>query len=294
MKKILITGADSYVGVSFEKWIQQTQEFGKYQIDTLDIKNSTWEDFDFFPYDVVFHVAGIAHVDIHKVSEKGKQLYYQVNRDLAIAVAEKYKEDRKTKSSQFIYMSSLIVYGKEKTIHKNTKPVPSNFYGDSKLQAEIGLQALDGNNFHVAIIRPPIIYGPGSKGNYPLLAKIAQKTPIFPDIKNKRSMLFIDNLAEYVRQLIDSQRGGVFFPQNKEYVRTSCMVKEIAKAHGKKIYLFSWANGLIKLLGYFPGSIGKMGNKAFGDLVCDKELNCEFTVPIDFVQSIQETELFLG
>lgn len=239
MKKILITGANSYIGTSFKKWMTQFQD--EYQIDTLSVRGDAWREHDFSRYDTVFHVAGIAHADVSKVSEETKQLYYAVNRDLAIETAKKYKQDLSGKNGQFIYMSSIIIYGEETNINKkrvitpDTKPNPSNFYGDSKLQAEIGLQPLDDDTFHVAILRPPMIYGPGSKGNYQQLVKLANKLPVFPDVKNERSMLHIDKLSEFVKERIDAQDSGVFFPQNDQYVRTSHMVRDIAQENGKNL-----------------------------------------------------------
>lgn len=274
MKKILITGANSYIGTSFKKWMTPFQD--EYQIDTLSVRGDAWREHDFSGYDTVFHVAGIAHADVSKVSEETKQLYYAVNRDLAIETAKKYKQDLSGKKGQFIYMSSIIIYGEETNINKkriitlDTKPNPSNFYGDSKLQAEIGLQPLDDDTFHIAILRPPMIYGPGSKGNYQQLVKLANKLPIFPDVKNERSMLHIDKLSEFVKERIDAQDSGVFFPQNDQYVRTSHMVRDIAQENGKKIYLFSYMNWAIRLLGYVPGKIGRLTNKAFGNLVYEK------------------------
>ncbi|MBM7709060.1 NAD-dependent epimerase/dehydratase family protein [Enterococcus lemanii] len=273
MKKILITGANSFIGTSFESYMKQ---FGsEYQIDTLNMREPSWIEYDFSEYDMVFHVAGIAHADVSKVSEDTKKLYYQVNRDLAIETANKYKESRADKKSQFIYMSSIIIYGEETNIHKKriitpaTLPSPSNFYGDSKLQAEKGLLPLESEAFKIAIIRPPMIYGEGSKGNYQQLVKLAKKLPVFPDIKNERSMLHINRLSQFIKELIDLQDGGIYFPQDPEYVRTSRMVKKIAEDNGKKIHLFSSLNWAVYLMGYIPGKFGKLVNKAFGNLVYD-------------------------
>lgn len=271
MKRILITGANSYIGTSFEKWMQQ---FGdNFQIDTVDMHGEQWKEKDFSQYDSVFHVAGIAHADVSKVSEETKQLYYKVNCDLAVETAEKYKNDLNGKNGQFIYMSSIIIYGEETNINKKrvitpeTQPSPSNFYGDSKLKAEKKLTPLKSDTFRIAIIRPPMIYGEGSKGNYQQLVKIAQKLPVFPNIENERSMLSIDHLCDFIKNRIEFPESGIFFPQDPQYVRTSFMVKEIAASNGKKVKLFSGLNWLIYLLGYFPGKIGKLVNKAFGNLV---------------------------
>lgn len=69
---------------------------------------------------------------------------------------------------------------KEKMITSSTEPNPRNFYGDSKWQADKKIRAMADVNFKVVVLRPPMIYGKGCKGNYPLLAKLATKLPVFP------------------------------------------------------------------------------------------------------------------
>lgn len=265
MKNILITGASSYIGTSFEKWI--TQWYDKYSVDTVDVRDDSWKNKDFSPYDVVFHVAGIAHVSS---DPKMEDLYYRVNRDLAIEAATKAKAEG---VKQLIFMSSIIVYGDsssaKRVIYRNTVPTPSNFYGNSKLQAEEGIRPLESNSFKVVILRPPMIYGRGSKGNYPKLAQLATKLPIFPDIDNERSMLHIDNLCEFIKAMIDNEESGIFFPQNKEYVKTSEMVRLIAEAHGKRVRLVKGFNGVLRLFGLKVGLV----NKVFGNLVYEQNMS---------------------
>lgn len=245
MMKILITGANSYIGTNVEKWLLQWSE--NYSVDTVDMVDGTWKEKDFSKFDVVFHVAGIAHVSTDPNMEN---LYYKVNRDLTIETAKKAKLEG---VKQFIFMSSIIVYGDsscinhKRVIDKNTVPEPSNFYGRSKLQAEEGIIPLMDDNFNVVVIRPPMIFGKGSKGNYPKLAKMAQKLPIFPNIKNERSMLHIDNLCEFIRLMTVNEERGMFYPQNSEYVSTSELVKFVAEAHGKKIILTRVFNGPLSL-----------------------------------------------
>lgn len=269
MKKVLITGANSYIGTSFEKYMKQ---FEGYQIDTMDMIDGTWRQNDFSGYDTVFHVAGIAHSETGKISEERKQIYYKVNTDLTIETAKKAKSDG---VKQFIFMSSAIVYGdsakigKKKVIDCNTPVSPANFYGDSKVKAEEGLRPLSDGAFRVVILRPPMIYGKGSKGNYPILSKFAQKYPVFPKIKNERSMLYIDNLAEFVKLMIDNEEEGTFFPQNAEYTSTSEMVREIAQVHGKKVRLVRGTTLPLKVLSHLTGLV----NKAFGNLCYEKSLS---------------------
>lgn len=213
MKRVLITGANSFVGTSVEQWLGHWP--GEYEIETVDTIDGKWKDADFSRFDVVFHVAGIAHVD---PKPEMAPLYYRVNRDLTLEIARHAKA---CGVRQFIFMSSMIVYRTSKSlkgtvIGPHTHPKPNDFYGDSKLQAEIGLKALCSDGFRIAILRPCMIYGPGGKGNFQRLARLAKRLPVFPAWHNKRSMLYIDNLSEFVRQTIDRSLCGIFHLQNKE------------------------------------------------------------------------------
>jgi len=265
VKKILITGINSYVGNSLTKWLENDPE--RYLVDRISLRDDGWKEKDFSIYDVIVHVAGIAHVSR---DPKMEEIYYKVNRDLTIETAKKAKSEG---VKQFIFLSSIIVYGENISnkgiITKDTIPEPSNFYGNSKLQAEKGIEPLCDSDFHVAILRPPMIYGKNSKGNYPKLAKAAQKLPIFPDMDNQRSMLHIDNLSEFIKLIIDNQEDGLFFPQNQEYVNTSEMVKMIAKVHGKKIKLTKIFNPILNLMRNKVGII----NKVFGNLVYEQNMS---------------------
>lgn len=265
MKRILITGANSYIGTSLEKWLGKYPE--KYTINCIDMRGELWREQDFSEYDVVFHVAGIAHVSS---DPKMEDLYYKVNRDLTIETAKKAKYEG---VKQFIFMSSIIVYGEssssKRVIGRNTVPTPSNFYGDSKLKAEEGIRPLASDQFKIVTLRPPMIYGKGSKGNYPKLAKVAQKLPIFPNIDNERSMLHIDNLCEFIRLVIDNEESELFFPQNSEYVKTSEMVRIVAEAHGKKIKLINLFNPILKIM----SNKVEIVNKVFGNLVYEKSMS---------------------
>ena len=267
MKKILITGANSYIGISFENHLKKWN--ARYQVDTVDMMGESWKEKSFSGYDAVYHVAGIAHSDNGKISPEKAALYYQVNTHLAIETAKKAKTEG---VRQFIYMSSAIVYGnsapvgKQKVITRDTQPAPANSYGDSKLQAELSLILMQDENFRVVILRPPMVYGKGSKGNYPVLSKLAQKLPFFPVVKNQRSMIYIENLVEFVRLMIDNEEQGIFWPQNEEYSNTTELVSMIAAAHGRKILLIPGLSWALKILSYVTGLV----NKAFGSLAYEK------------------------
>lgn len=271
MKKILITGANSYIGISFENYIKENY-CSDYTVDTVDMIDGTWREKDFSSYDCVYHVAGIAHSDNGKISAEKEKLYRSVNTDLTVETAKKAKADG---VKQFIFMSSAIVYGdsapmgKQKMITKDTPVNPANCYGDSKVQAENGIRSLNDDNFKVVILRPPMIYGKGSKGNYPTLSRLAQKLPVFPKVSNCRSMLYIDNLCEFVRLMIKNEEQGIFCPQNAEYSNTSELVHVIAEAHGKRIHLTKVMNWALPVARLGTGLV----DKAFGNLAYDTELS---------------------
>lgn len=274
-KQVLITGAGSYIGESFAAYAREHYPVN-FVIDTVDMRDPGWRSRDFSGYDVVFHVAGIAHADVGKVSEAEKEKYYAVNRDLAVETAEKAKAEG---VRQFVFMSSMIIYGdsapygKEKVIGGTTVPAPANFYGDSKWQADKGVRGLATESFRVAVLRPPMIYGEGSKGNYPLLAKLAKRLPVFPDVENQRSMLYVGNLCEFLCKLMLSGEGGVYFPQNGEYTRTSEMVGMIAGAAGKRIWVTRLLRPAVVLGSRVPGKVSGLVNKAFGNAVYSQELS---------------------
>ena len=294
MKRVLITGAGSYIGTSFENWVRERYP-GEFNVDTVDMVDGSWRGKCFSGYDAVFHVAGIAHADVGRVSEERKALYYKVNRDLAIETARKARAEG---VKQFIFMSSMIIYGesaglgKRKVITRETKPHPANFYGDSKWQADKGVRKLASEAFHVAVLRPPMIYGKGSKGNYPLLAKLAKKLPVFPDIENARSMLYIGNLCEFLCRLMQSGKGGIYFPQNAEYVKTSEMVRLIAEVSGHKIWVTKALNPAVWAVGMMPGKMGRLIGKAFGSGGYDASLSSDIweCLPYDLKASIRMTE----
>ena len=271
MKKILITGANSYIGTSFEKFIKENYP-DEYLVDTVDMIDGSWREKSFEGYDSVFHVAGIAHSDSGKISDDDAKRYYAVNTDLAIETARKAKEEG---AKQFIFMSSAIVYGnsapigKRKMITKDTPVSPANCYGESKVQAEKGILPLANETFSVVVLRPPMIYGQGSKGNYPLLSKLALKAPLFPYVKNERSMLYVENLCEFVRLMVKNCESGIFWPQNAEYSNTSELVQMIASVHGKKIRLVKGFGWCLKVMGCFTALV----NKAFGNLTYDQEMS---------------------
>lgn len=298
-KKVLITGAGSYIGEAFQTYV--TEHYPALKVDAVDMIDGSWREKNFSSYDIIYHVAGIAHADVGNVDEATKAKYYAVNTDLAVEVCEKAKAEG---VKNFVFMSSMIVYGdsapygKSKVVDEHTVPFAANFYGDSKLQADAAVRELADDSFHVFVLRPPMIYGKGSKGNYPTLAKFAKKLPVFPNVDNERSMLHIDNLCEFLCQIMMvkevKENAIVLIPQNGEWTKTSEMVKEIGEVTGKKVRLIG---GIMKpavlLGGKVPGKIGGLVNKAFGNSTYAHEMSIYEGIvyqTTSLKESIQKTE----
>ena len=277
LKRVLITGANSYVGTNVENWLMREPD--KYYVETLDMKDPNWKNFDFSRFDVVFHVAGIAHVSTKKSM---KDLYFKVNRDLTIETATKAKESG---VKQFIFMSSMIVYSsKETRITLETKPNPDNFYGLSKLQAEGGIEPLHSKDFKVCILRPPMIYGSESKGNFLKLLQLSNMTFLFPKYINTRSALYIVNLCMYIKSYIDLSSFGVHHPKNYFDYSTYEVVKVSRELKGKKTWLTRFFNPFIWVLVRISGVFNKM----FGNFYYDFDNELEFK-RVEFETSMKDT-----
>lgn len=257
MGQILITGETSYIGNELRKYLE-----GKYQVTMLSVHGKEWESLDFRKFNIVIHCAALVHRKERK-SQAGE--YKEINCNLTKKLAEKSKKEG---VGQFIFFSTMSVYGiSTGSIGRGTKPNPKSLYGISKLQAEQELLALKSETFRVCIVRPPMIYGKGAKGNYKKLETLIVRIPVFPVIKNKRSMLYIGNLCKFVQRLIEEKADGIFHPQNKEYLSTTRLVKWIAYVHGKKIRFFH----LPRWCGYFFIKT-RIGQKLFGDLVYKEDM----------------------
>ena len=152
-KKVLVTGAGSYIGESFVKYCRE--HYPNIETDVLDMRGDDWRKHDFSGYDSVFHVAGIAHADAGHASKEEQENYYRVNTDLAIAAAKKASD---AGVGQFVFMSSMIIYGSQECIDEHTLPQPANFYGNSKWLADKGLRNCAKIILHISgIITVPFV-----------------------------------------------------------------------------------------------------------------------------------------
>lgn len=281
MKKILVTGTNSFIGSRF---VQMNREFEYgFITDQISLRNDSWSSKPFQDYDTIIHVAALVH-------QSGKNTDYdaydKINYQLTIELATKAKDGG---VKQFIFLSTMSVYGLNTGHITDSTPLkPTTLYGQSKLKAEEALRALDSEDFKVTIIRPPMVYGPNCKGNFNTLNKIANISPVFPKLQNARSAIYIDNLSELLKVVIDDEIEGTLLPQNNEYLNTSKTVSELAKASSKKIYLSRLAGLGTNLFMSIPTI-----QKAFGSLTYDPSLvggpnHLQYNV-VDFESSILQS-----
>lgn len=280
-KRILITGENSYIGKSLQEYVDK-EKIG-WQIDAVSVRDEKWREIDYTKYQAVVHLAAVVH---QKEQKEMRSLYKQVNADLPVNIAAKAKESG---VAQFVFLSTMAVYGdKVSYIKKNTKPQPVTMYGKAKLSAEKRLKKTADSGFQVIVLRPPLVYGRNCPGNYKRLAALALKLPFFPRVDNKRSMIYIENLCACICHEIENAEKSykVVCPQNREYVNTTELVKEIRKAHGKRTWVVPFGG---KLIGVLAGRITVFA-KVFGDLVYEKSKEDKEYQAAGFGESVNRTE----
>ncbi|MDJ0332965.1 NAD-dependent epimerase/dehydratase family protein [Planococcus sp. S3-L1] len=285
--RVLVTGENSYAGRQFEKRIVDLEM--DWEVDFLSVRNDGWKMKDFSSYDAIYHVAAIVH---QKEKSENESLYYKVNRDLTFDLAEKAKLEG---VKSFVFLSTIAVYGligrigEDTIISKETKENPTSYYGKSKLEAEQKINVLQSDDFHVSILRIPMIYGYGCPGNYSALSKLSKKVPLFPKINNKRSLIFVDHLSDLVNHLIMNRTSGLFLVKNPNDINTLEMVNEIAKSNDKKIVNSNLLSFFVKLFGNQFGVTRKM----FGSIIYKNE-DCKIDgfqyTNLSFEESIARAE----
>lgn len=280
MIRVCITGAGSYIGTHIGLHLAKLP--GQFETVELDV-SKPWQPEQLDGFDAVVHVAGIAH---QKETDENRALYAAVNRDLTLEVAKAAKANG---VKQFVFFSSMSVYGMNVGhIDTSVQPAPESAYGESKWEAEQGLSELADDSFHVAVLRPPMIYGKGCRGNYPRLSSLARSLPMFPKVKNQRSMLYIGTLCSFVQNLLESGEGGLYFPQNREYVNTTALVKEVARCHHRRMLAVPGFGWFLKRVERKSLLIGKV----FGSLTYDQRMSDAFRPEdeLDFAATIAQTE----
>lgn len=265
---ILIIGKNSYIGNHIDEWLRNYS----HKVEQLDVLNDEWKTFDYSKYDVIVHVAGI----VHQPKCKDWNLFKRVNTDMPIAIATMAKQQG---VKHYVYFSTMGVYkskGKQldsSIIDGNTPLLNGGnlMYGLSKKMAEDGLLNLQDENFIVSFVRPPSVYGRGCKGGYITgFTKIVKILLVIPKAYTsaRQSFIYIDNLTECVRIIIDNKLAGVFCPQDDMIPNANELFKTIADGIGKR-YIESRLLGVcMQLVSWIP-----LVKKSYGGIEYARELS---------------------
>lgn len=281
MVKVLITGANSFVGTNFRK-------FSKFQnIEEISLHKNNPEDIDYSKYDVVLHLAAIVHQS-KKISESE---YFNINRDLCLRTAESAK---KAGIKQFIFLSSLKVYGEyildSELRNEDSRCFPDDAYGRSKYEAEIGLKKLEDVDFTISIIRPPVVYGEGVGANMISIVKLIESFPLLPlgNINNKRNFIYSENLVGFIDRIIEKKASGVFIAKDDGYLSTSELVRYLSKYLHRKVTLFKLPGILVRICTYFMPDIFErlVGSLEFDNNKTKKEL--DYTPPYSSEEGMEK------
>ena len=264
-KNVLVVGDTSYIGKAFMAYAQGVNVHG------VSARENAWENAHWENIHTVLHCAGLAHVPQKKHMQSQ---YHHINCKLAVEVAT-YSKAKGV--GQFIFLSSMAAHG---------NPKAGDMYAQSKLAAEKALEKLNCPSFKVCIIRPPMVYGPGCKGNFPKLVKLVHRLPAFPNVpQQQRSMIYIDNLSQCILQLIINNQGGLHLPQNTEYVNTTHLAQLIAQYTGKNLRTTTLFNPFIHGLKGIVPPISKL----FGNLVYPQESSNATYHVVPFEESVRRS-----
>jgi len=229
MKNIVCTGSSGFIGSYFT-----SKYSNKYAIASFSFLHDTLEDLSLNTTNVVVHLSAL----VHQMDGASEDEYERVN---VIQTLELAKKAKASGVQQFVFMSSVKVYGEESSnVYTEHTPLhPQDAYGASKRKAELELLKLEDENFRVSIIRTPIVYGYGVKANIKSLVSLVSKVPILPfgGITNRRSMVYIGNLCHLIEVIIDKNASGIYLAADDKPLSTTELIESIAEALDTKIYL---------------------------------------------------------
>ncbi len=312
MKNILITGVNGFAGQAVLKRLKDMDVFVRGAIRGVSM-HATHAPFrpnelvavgDIGPdtdwscalagVDAVVHLAGKAHT-VNGGKDQARE-FYRVNTQ---GTERLCKMAASSGVRLFIYVSTVKVHGETSAFRPFSEkdiPAPVGDYATSKLRAEQCVHAVTaGSGMKAVILRPPMIYGPGVKGNMSRLIRLIDMGVPLPlsSIKNRRSLLNVSNFADLVARLIGRpiSETNTFLVSDGQDLSTHDLVRLLAKALGKKARLFPCSPNTIRSV---AGLLKRRDDaeRVIGSLVIDsslirKELN--WTPPYSVWSGLQDT-----
>lgn len=285
MSKVLITGVNGFIGKSLKAHLKSvghdvagTSRWPNSGFDVVvipEIDEATEWDEALKGVDVVIHLAARAHI-IHDNIQDPMTEYDRTNHLGTKRLAE---ECVKKNIKRFIYVSSIGVNGsctQKHAFSEKFTPSPKEPYAISKYRAENALNSIaDSSNLELVIIRPPLVYGPGAKGNFYRLLKLVKHGIPLPiaSVNNKRSMIGLSNLVDILTRLVsvDVIPSKMYLVSDGEDISTREFVSKISVCMHKKPRIFNFPQFIIRIVMNLIGKF-KEYNKLTGDLVIDSSL----------------------
>jgi len=284
-KAIFLTGSSGFVGQHFIK------DYGnEYQITVAKVRLKNVATLTLNGVDTVLHLGAL----VHQMRPVPEDEYFKSNFELTKKLADKAIQFG---IKHFIYLSTAHVYGEygnlvdhSTTLQETTPCTPKDAYGKSKLLAENHLLGLASEDFKVSIIRPPMVYGGGAKGNLISLVRLIKIFPFLPFkySKNKRSIIYVKNLTALIHKVIQERAGGLFLATDSRSVSIQDLSVYIARALGKKVFLFRLPNSIFKILCKIKPNIM---TRLYGTLALDPSKTykkLQFTPPFTTEEGILE------
>ncbi|MBA7576255.1 N-acetyl-alpha-D-glucosaminyl-diphospho-ditrans,octacis-undecaprenol 4-epimerase [subsurface metagenome] len=277
MTKVLITGADSFVGTNYIKYSQNKE------VDEISLIDNQPEEIDFSSYDVILHLVAI----VHQLKTISEEEYFKVNKGLCLRTAE---EAKKAGVKQFVFLSTVKVYGEFNPESgpwtENSKCYPEDPYGKSKYEAETELRKLEDNDFTVSTIRTPLVYGKDVRANMLSIMKLVDRIRILPfgNVNNKRSFTYTKNLIGFIDRIIEKRASGVFIAMDSKPLSTTGLVKLIAKYLDKKVILF---NIPVPLINFGKKIMPRIFDRLYGSFEME---NNQTLKQLDFVPQYSNEE----
>jgi len=255
---ILVTGATGFVGNALVIRLAADRRFGRIVAAVRRSRVSLPEGVqsvcvgDFLPstdwgealqgVDGVVHCAARVHVMQDDATDP-LQAYREVNVEGTLNLA---RQAAKAGVRRFVFVSSIKVNGEATRLghpfRADDSPAPSDPYGVSKMEAEMGLRQIESDTgMEVVIVRPPLVYGPGVKANFASMMRwVARGVPLpLGAIHNVRSMVALDNLVDVLITALrhPAAAGQTFLVSDGEDVSTTELLRLTARAMGKRAVL---------------------------------------------------------
>lgn len=280
---VLVTGASGFVGrhvvpdLVREGWSVRRAVRSPKGLDDEVVVDTVGPDTDWTAalegVDAVVHLAARVH---HKHEDHAVQLYRNVNIAGTLNLA---RSAATAGVRQFIFISTVLVHGRTNEgrppFSEDDILTPRGLYGMSKAAAEAGLRMLArDSDMNISVIRPPLVYGAGAKGNFELLTRVVNfGLPLpFAAIRNHRAFLAVQNLSSFIlRRLVHPDSASnfeIFLVADREQVSTPEFIERMARASGKRPRLFGMSPELLSSL------LGLVGRQDTHDsLIGSLELN---------------------